>query len=183
MAALMALGAYLHIPLGPVPIVLSTLFVLFSGLVLGSRWGMASVGLYLLVGAIGMPVFAGGRGGVAHLFGPTGGYLAGFLLAAGVTGFVSERSRGRILREVTAVVLGSVVIYALGLPWLKGVTQMPWSKAVWVGMVPFLPGDALKAFGALMLARTIRPILGRSPDGKQADLITSPKGRAHDRNP
>src|SRR4030066_1601664 len=99
MAALTAVGAYIHIPIGPVPIVLSTLFVILSGLLLGSRWGLASMGLYLLVGAIGMPVFAGGKGGFAHFLGPTGGYLFGFALSAWLTGFVSERSRGFLVLD------------------------------------------------------------------------------------
>src|SRR3972149_8733623 len=90
-AALTAVGAYIHVPIGPVPIVLSTLFVLLSGLLLGSRWGLTSMCLYLLVGAIGMPVFAGGKGGLAHFLGPTGGYLFGFLFASWITGFISER--------------------------------------------------------------------------------------------
>ena len=68
MAALTAVGAYIYVPIGPVPIVLSTLFVILSGLLLGSRWGPASMALYLLVGAIGIPVFAGGKGGFAHFF-------------------------------------------------------------------------------------------------------------------
>lgn len=180
MAALMAVGAYLHIPLGPVPVVLSTLFVLLSGLLLGSRWGVASVGLYLLVGAMGMPVFAGGRGGIAHFLGPTGGYLFGFLLAAWITGFVSERRRGKLAPEIGAVIVGSLAIYALGLPWLKGVAQMAWSKAFWVGMVPFLPGDALKAFGALMLARSIRPLLHRSLGGKGSMPLSTSRGNVND---
>src|SRR4030067_426903 len=91
MAALMAVGAYIHVPIGPVPIVLTNLFVLLSGLLLGSRWGLASAAIYLLVGAIGMPVFYGGKGGLAHILGPTGGYLFGFLLCACVAGFYSER--------------------------------------------------------------------------------------------
>src|SRR4030043_2190183 len=94
MAAMTAVGAYIHIPIGPVPILLSTLFVLLAGLLLGSRWGLASMGLYLLVGAIGIPVFAGGKGGLAHFFGPTGGYLLGYVLASWITGFISEHSRG-----------------------------------------------------------------------------------------
>ena len=111
MAALTGVGAYIHIPIGPVPIVLSTLFVLLSGLLLGSRWGLASIALYLLVGAIGMPVFAGGKGGFAHFFGPTGGYLLGFALSAWVTGFISERSRGFLILKILAVVAGSLAIY------------------------------------------------------------------------
>jgi biotin transport system substrate-specific component len=161
MAALTAVGAYIYVPVGPVPIVLTTLFVLLSGLLLGSRWGLTSMAVYLLVGAIGMPVFAGGRGGFPHFFGPTGGYLFGYALSAWVTGLVSERSRGLLVIEIAAVVAGAVSIYLVGVPWLKGVTQMSWTKAVMVGMVPFLIGDTLKASAALILARAVRPILNR----------------------
>jgi len=161
MAALTAVGAYIHVPIGPVPIVLSTLFVLLSGLLLGSRWGLASMALYLFVGAIGMPVFSGGRGGFAHFLGPTGGYLFGYLLASLLTGMISERSHGNFFWEIIAVIIGSLAIYGLGVPWLKTVTQMSWPKAVIVGMVPFLIGDAVKASIALILARAVRPVLNR----------------------
>jgi len=161
MAALTAVGAYIQVPIGPVPIVLSTLFVLLAGLLLGSRWGLASMGLYLLVGAIGMPVFAGGKGGFAHFFGPTGGYLFGYVLASWITGFISERSRGLMILNIFAILVGSLAIYGLGVPWLKMVTQMSWTKTLMVGMVPFLIGDAVKASVALILARAIRPVLKR----------------------
>jgi biotin transport system substrate-specific component len=161
MAALTAVGAYIHVPIGPVPIVLSTLFAILSGLLLGSRWGLASMGLYLLVGAIGMPVFAGGKGGFAHFFGPTGGYLFGYVVAAWITGFISERSRGLLVLDILAVVVGSLTIYTLGVPWLKMVTQMSWPKTFMVGVIPFLIGDAMKAAVALVLARSVRPILKR----------------------
>ncbi len=174
MAALTAVGAYIHIPIGPVPIVLSTLFVLLSGLLLGSRWGLASMALYLFVGAIGMPVFSGGRGGFAHFLGPTGGYLFGYLLAAWLTGFISERSRGFLFFEILGVAMGSLLIYALGVPWLKMVTQMSWSKALLVGMVPFLIGDAVKASVALILARAVRPILKRQMQSLSTPTRTLP---------
>lgn len=161
MAALTAVGAYIHIPIGPVPIVLSTLFVLLSGLLLGSRWGLASMVLYLFVGAIGMPVFSGGRGGFAHFLGPTGGYLFGYVLASWVTGFIAERSRSIFILEIFSVIMGELAIYSLGVPWLKMVTQMSWSKALMVGMIPFLIGDVVKATVALILARAVRPILDR----------------------
>jgi biotin transport system substrate-specific component len=161
MAALIAVGAYLQIPLplGPVPLVLQNLFVLLSGLLLGSRWGLASVGIYLLVGAIGLPVFVGGKGGLAHFLGPTGGYLFGFAASAWIAGCLAERRWNHTLKDTLAVVLGSLMIYLFGVPWLKVVTAMPWEKAVWVGMVPFLPGDAIKAAAAVLLARAIRPML------------------------
>jgi biotin transport system substrate-specific component len=161
MAALTAVGAYIYVPIGPVPIVLSTLFVILSGLLLGSRWGLASMGLYLLVGAIGIPVFAGGKGGFAHFLGPTGGYLWGYLLASWITGFISERSRGLLILDIFAVLTGSLTIYAFGVPWLKMVTHMPWPKALMVGVVPFLMGDIMKAAVAVVLARSVRPILKR----------------------
>ena len=161
MAALTAVGAYIHVPIGPVPIVLSTLFVLLAGLLLGSRWGSASMALYLLVGAIGIPVFAGGKGGFAHFFGPTGGYLLGYVLAAWITGFISEHSRGLLVPDIFAVVVGSLAIYSLGIPGLKLITQMSWTKTFMVGMVPFLIGDAIKASVAVILARSVRPILKR----------------------
>jgi biotin transport system substrate-specific component len=171
MAALTSVGAYIHVPFGPVPIVLSTLFVILSGLLLGSRWGPASMALYLLVGAIGIPVFAGGKGGFAHFLGPTGGYLIGYPVSAWITGFISERANRLLLRDVIAVVIGSLTLYGCGVPWLKIVTQMSWSKALLVGVIPFLIGDAIKASVAVILARSVRPMLNRrSP---------SPSSRSH----
>ena len=161
MAALTAVGAYIYVPIGPVPIILSTLFVILSGLLLGSRWGLTSMALYLLVGAIGLPVFAGGKGGFAHFMGPTGGYLFGYLCASWITGFISERSRGGMILDILAVIIGSLALYALGVPWLKMVTQMSWTKALMVGVLPFLIGDAIKASVVLILARSVRPILKR----------------------
>ena len=161
MAALTAVGAYIYVPIGPVPIILSTLFVILSGLLLGSRWGLTSMALYLLVGAIGLPVFAGGKGGFAHFMGPTGGYLFGYLFASWITGFISERSRGRMIIDIFAVIIGSLLLYAVGVPWLKIVTQMSWAKALMVGVLPFMIGDAIKASVVLILARSVRPILKR----------------------
>jgi biotin transport system substrate-specific component len=161
MAGLMAAGAFIQVPMGPVPIVLTNLFVLLAGLLLGARWGAASAALYLLIGAIGLPVFSGGRGGLAHFFGPTGGYLLGYVLSAGTTGFISARFHRSINGSVIAVLLGSLILYGLGVPWLKAVTHMSWNKAWLVGMVPFLPGDFLKALTAVLLFRSLKPILER----------------------
>lgn len=161
MAGLMAAGAFIQIPIGPVPIVLTNLFVLLSGLLLGARWGMAGAALYLLVGAMGLPVFSGGRGGLAHLFGPTGGYLFGFVLSAWITGFIADRFHRSLKGSVVAVLFGSLAIYGLGVPWLKVITQMSWNKAWMVGMVPFLPGDVLKAVLAVILFRSVNPMMDR----------------------
>ena len=162
MAALIALGAYTCIPFwGPVPLVLQNLFVFLAGLLLGSRWGLAAMGIYLLVGAVGMPVFSAGRGGLAHFLGPTGGYLFGFATAAWLTGLIAEGAPRRGSRDIPAVIAGALIVYVWGVPWLKVVTGMSWEKAFLAGMAPFLPGDALKACAAVILARAVRPVLQR----------------------
>jgi biotin transport system substrate-specific component len=159
MAALTAAGAYIAIPIGPVPIVLQNLFIMLAGLLLGGRWGLISVAVYLLAGAVGLPVFAGGTGGVGKFVGPTGGYLLGFAAAAYLIGLISEIGRGRVVIDVLAMAAGTLIIYAFGVSWLKVVTGMSFSKAVAVGMLPFLIGDALKIAAAIPIARTLRPLM------------------------
>lgn len=159
MAALTAVGAYIAIPIGPVPIVLQNLFVMLAGLLLGSRWGLISVTVYLLAGAVGLPVFAGGTGGIGKFMGPTGGYLIGFAAAAFLIGYISERNRGRVLYDITAMVLGTLVIYLVGVTWLKVVTGMSFGKALSVGMLPFLIGDVLKIAAAIPIAKAVRPLI------------------------
>ena len=161
MAALTAAGAYIAIPIGPVPIVLQNLFIFLSGLLLGPRWGAASVGIYLLAGALGLPVFAGGTGGIGHFAGPTGGYLLTYLPAVFVIGLISSGSKKRVILDIVAMVAGSVVVYTIGLSWLKILTKMPMAKTLAVGMLPFVPGDALKIAAAVPIAKTLRPVIDR----------------------
>lgn len=163
--ALITAGAFLAVPLGPVPIVLQNFFVLLTGLLLGSRWGLFSVGVYLLAGACGLPVFAGATGGLGRLFGPTGGYLFGYLPAVWVVGALSERLGHKAGGDLLALIGGTVIVYACGVPWLRGVTAMGWTQALTVGMIPFLPGDALKIAAAIPVARTLRPLINRSGAG------------------
>ncbi len=159
LAALIAAGAYLAIPIGPVPIVLQNLFVLLSGLLLGPRWGIASVSIYLLAGALGLPVFAGGVGGIGRFAGPTGGYLLGFLPAVYIIGLISTKAGGRMVYDVIAMVCGSIIIYIIGVSWLKILTNMTLAKTLAVGMYPFLPGDILKIAAAIPIAKALRPVI------------------------
>ena len=159
MATLTAVGAYIAIPIGPVPIVLQNLFVMLAGLLLGGRWGLTSIGVYLLAGAIGLPVFAGGTGGIGKFVGPTGGYLLGFAAAAYVIGLISQRGRGSVIYDVFAMIVGTFIIYGFGVPWLKFVTGMSISKAAAVGMLPFLIGDGLKIAAAIPIVKALRPII------------------------
>ncbi|MEW6670557.1 MAG: biotin transporter BioY [Thermodesulfobacteriota bacterium] len=159
LAALTAAGAYLIIPIGPVPISLQTLFIYLTGLLLGSRWGAASVAVYLLAGACGLPVFAGGTGGIGRLAGPTGGYLFGYLAAVFVIGLITEKANRRWMMDVAAMTAGTLIIYTAGVFWLKTVTGMTIGRAVTVGMLPFLVGDTLKIIAAVPIVRAVRPLL------------------------
>lgn len=172
MAALMTAGAYISIPVGPVPIVLQNMFVFLAGLLLGSRWGLASVGVYLLAGACGLPVFAGGMGGIGRIFGPTGGYLIGYLPAVFIIGYISEKGNHRIPWDIAGMLIGTIVLYACGVTWLKTLTGMPWPKAFAVGMLPFLVGDALKIVAAAAIARALRPIIKITQNPKPAAHIS-----------
>ncbi len=158
-SALTAVGAFLAIPIGPVPIVLQNMFVYLAGLLMGSRWGLASVGVYLLAGACGLPVFAGGLGGIGRIVGPTGGYLIGYLPTVYIIGKISARTHQRAGADVLAMVCGTIVLYACGVTWLKIVTGMAPAKALAAGMFPFLIGDALKIVAATAIARALRPVV------------------------
>jgi biotin transport system substrate-specific component len=158
-AALTAVGAFLAIPIGPVPIVLQNMFVFLAGLLLGGRWGLASVGVYLLAGACGLPVFAGGLGGISRFIGPTGGYLIGYLPAVFLIGTMSQKANPQIISDVLAMICGTLVLYACGVSWLKIATGMSAAKALALGMYPFLIGDALKIAAAAVIARALRPVL------------------------
>ena len=157
--ALIAAGAFLAIPIGPVPIVLQNMFVLLAGVILGPRWGLASVGIYLLIGACGLPVFANGKAGIGVIFGPTGGYLLGYLPAVFVTGFMAKKGKNKFISDIIALIAGSIIVYAAGVPWLKIVTNMAWSKSLALGMYPFIIGDILKIIAAAFIAKTIRPYI------------------------
>lgn len=152
-ALLVALFAQIRIPLPftPVPLTGQTFAVLLVGAALGSRRGFASLGLYLLSGLAGLPVFSGGAAGMTHLFGPTGGYLLGFVVAAYVIGWLAERGLERSLRtSLLPFALGTLIIYVLGAGWLAFYVG---PQAAFVkGVLPFLPGDLLKlALAALAL--------------------------------
>jgi biotin transport system substrate-specific component len=153
-AALMIVGAYIKIPVGPVPIVLTNLFVLLAGLMLGPGWGLVSVGLYLLLGIVGVPVFSGG-GGPAYFAGPTGGYLLGYLPAVLAAGFIGRRGGRKYFTTAAAVIAAFALIYAAGVPWLKRVLDMTWRQAAAAGLLPFLLGDALKGGAAYALRITL----------------------------
>jgi len=156
-AALIAVGAFISVPVGPVPIVLQNFFVLLAGLTLGPRWGLLSVAAYLVTGAVGLPVFAQGTGGIGRLLGPTGGYLLGYLPAVATVGAISHIRKKRWYLDLGGAICGSLIVYACGVPWLKMVAGMTWEAAAGAGMLPFLVGDAVKIAAAVWVVRVIRP--------------------------
>ena len=153
-AALIVVGAYLRIPIGPVPIVLSNFFVILAGAVLGAKWGGASIALYLLLGIVGLPVFAGG-GGLAYLRGPTGGFLLGYLPAGVLAGIIVTWKKRTNLSCILGLIAGAILIYVAGVPWLKVALEKTWPEAFTIGMLPFLPGDAAKVVAAFLVVRLL----------------------------
>jgi biotin transport system substrate-specific component len=157
--ALIAAGAFVSIPIGPVPIVLQNMFVLLTGILLGPSWGVACVAIYLLIGICGLPVFSGGTSGIGKLFGPTGGYLIAYLPAVFVTASISRGLGKKMTGDVIAMVIGSIIVYALGVPWLKSAFSMTWGKALAAGMYPFIIGDCIKIIAAIFVEKMLKPII------------------------
>lgn len=158
---LVALLAQVTIPLQPVPITGQTFGVLLVGAALGARRGAMAMLVYLAQGLLGLPFFAGGASGIGRLLGPTGGYLVGFVFAAALVGWLSECGWDRrFLSTLAAMALGSGLIYAFGVPWLAQFVAGV-DRALTVGMLPFLLGDALKAVLAALMLPTAWATLGR----------------------
>ena len=160
---LIALSAQLQfaLPFSPVPITGQTFTVLLIGALYGSRRGSATVVTYLALGAMGLPVFAGGASGLTRLFGPTAGYLAGFVVAAFVVGLLSERGWDRKpLTTAVSMTIGNFIIYAAGIIWLS--RFVGWPAVLSTGFLPFLAGDALKIVLATILLPVGWKFIGRS---------------------
>ncbi len=163
---LIALSAqiFFYLPGNPVPYTAQTFGVLFAGGALGFRRGIASTSLYLLIGYLGLPVFAGGTHGAEVVGGATGGYIVGFIPAAAIVGRLAELGWDRsALGSIGAMLLGSVAIYVVGVPWLAAAYDQPIEWGIANGLTPFLLGDALK----LGLAAAAFPaawwLVGRRP--------------------
>jgi biotin transport system substrate-specific component len=159
-AALTGVGGLIAIPLPftPVPITLQTFFTFLAGAILGKYLGALSQLIYLLLGVIGLPVFAKGSSGLGVLLGPTGGYLVGFVPAAFLIGWILEKKEKPPFALIfLAMVVGLLAIYLPGVGWLMWVARMNLVKALFLGALPFLPGDVVKiVVGALIVNRTMR---------------------------
>lgn len=171
MAALIATGAFLHLQIGPVPISFQDMFIVLAGLALGPKHGLFAMALYVLAGCAGLPVFSGGRAGLGHAIGPTGGYLFGFFFLvwfAGMGGraalaFMRRRSaQGAAAPGLSALAVallwmlpGYVFVFSFGPAWLAFTMKLSLGQTLALGLVPFLPLTPLKMALCLVLWRTL----------------------------
>jgi biotin transport system substrate-specific component len=177
-AAFTAAGTFISVPLpfSPVPIVLQNLFAMLSGLVLGPVSGSGAVALYLLAGAIGLPVFAGASGGFVHLIGPTGGFLFGYLLSAFTAGLIAGKpcagKKSPLWRLILASAAGMLIVYVPGVIRLKFALDSGWAGALAAGFFPFLIGDLIKTASAVIIAARLRPLLAER-FGEAGEILRS----------
>ena len=164
MAAFTAVAAQITIPIEPVPFTLQVLAVVLTGLLLGPRYGALAMAIYVLVGAVGVPVFSGLRGGLGVLFGDTGGYLLAYppaaFLAGMAAGAVAKAPRGRgLLLGILWGTAGLAVIYALGATWLAVLANLSPATALAAGVLPFVPFDLAKVVLAALVAAAVAPAI------------------------
>jgi biotin transport system substrate-specific component len=153
--ALVAICAHIAVPLGftPIPVTMQTFAVLLIGLLFSPGAALACLALYLIEGALGLPVFSPhGPGGIAQLFGPGGGYLLSYPLAAGLASLIYRRGQRRFVAAIGATGLASILILAAGATWLGLLTHLPFSAVFAQSVAPFLPGDAVKMLAATACA-------------------------------
>lgn len=161
--ALLSASAWIAIPLGAVPITLQVFFVVLAALLLPAEWAAASMGLYLLLGALGLPVFAGAHGGMGVLAGLTGGYLWGFLAGATLGALARTLMTDRVRPLVADAVAASiviVVIYAAGAAQLAAVAGITFPQAIIAGVLPYVLPDIAKAAVAVGVAAAVRRARG-----------------------
>lgn len=165
MSAVMCLLGPLSIPIGPVPISVMTLIIYLTIYVLGMKMGTISCIVYLMLGFVGVPVFAGYTGGAAKLLGPTGGYLAGYIFLTLVSGFIMERFSYKRIWCIAAMILGTAVLYLFGTVWFMILTGQGIGYAVSACVAPFVIGDLAKIILAELVGQEVRKRL------KAANLI------------
>ena len=159
-AALLCVCAPWSVPVGPVPISLATFAVYLAAAVLGWKRGSIAVLVYVLLGAVGVPVFSGFSGGVQKLVSLTGGYIVGYIPCALLTGLFADRF-GKVWAYALGMVAGTVVLYALGTGWFIFLAECTLGYALTMCVVPFLIGDAIKIACATLLTVKLRPLVGK----------------------
>ena len=161
-AALTAVLSQILVPIGPVPINLAHISVFTAAGLLGGRYGALSQVVFVCLGAFGVPVFAGLRGGPGVIAGPTGGFIFGFIGCAFVSGAIIHRFGTSAKALFSAMVFGMFVSYLLGVPWFMHYMGAPFSaEFVFLFLLPFIPGDALKMAASALLIRRLYPTVSK----------------------
>jgi biotin transport system substrate-specific component len=158
---LIAIGSWIAVPFVPVPLTLQTLFVILSGAVM-RRYAVLPNGLYVLMGALNIPVFHSGTAGIAVLLGPTGGYILGFVPGALATGLAYEHRH--VILRIAGIILGLAIIFFCGMTWLSFSAGISLSIAFLIGVLPFIPGDAVKAYAVYLIAGRLEALADRGGD-------------------
>lgn len=143
------------LPFSPVPISLTNFAIFLAIFILGMKNGTISFIIYLLLGAVGVPVFSSFRGGLQVLAGPTGGYLIGFIFLALIMGFALDHFDRKLLPTIIGMIIGMVVCYAFGTVWLAKLLSLSFKEGLMMGVIPYLPGDAAK----IIIAAIVGPKL------------------------
>lgn len=162
LAALMCVVGPMSLPIGPVPVTLTNFVIYLSVFLLGVKGAPTSVLIYLLLGAVGMPVFSGYQGGLAKLVGPTGGYLVGFVPMALIGGIFMDKSKANLVVTIIGMVVGTAVLYVLGTAWFMLQTGSDLSKAMTLCVTPFLPFDCAKIVLAALFGKVLRRALANA---------------------
>ncbi len=146
----------LVIPISPVPISLTNFAICLAVILLGMKRGTLVTLVYLFIGFVGVPVFSAFTGGPGKLIGPTGGYLIGFIFLALIAGYVMDRFPGKVSWAVLGMGVGTMVLYGLGTVWLAYSAGLTFSQALFAGVIPFIPGDAIKIGLAIMIGFPVK---------------------------
>ena len=162
LAALLAVISPFYIPLYGVPLTLSTFGVYLCALLAGGGWGTAAVGIYLLLGAVGIPVFSGFTGGFQVFAGPTGGFLLGYLPCVLLAGWLCQHFGQKPFLWGLSLLCGTVLLYACGTAWYMAHANLSLRIALLTCVVPFLPWDAVKLVAAVSLAYPVKKTLQRA---------------------
>lgn len=163
-SALTAIGAFIQIPLGPVPITLQTMFVLLSGFILGPKLALFSQLVYVLLGLFGLPIFAGMTGGIQSILKPSFGFIIGFLVASYIVGLLCKGGRRSLYSYIIAGAIGTAVMYIIGIPYmaliLNGVLKsgLTFVRILEIGLLLFIPGDILKLLVASIIGYRMKSI-------------------------
>lgn len=149
------------LPFSPVPISMTNLVIYITVYILGTKFSTISYLIYLLLGAVGLPVFSSFSGGLGKIAGPTGGYLVGFIFLALIAGYFVEHFQGRTAYALIGMVLGTCVCYLFGTVWLAMQMKLSFPAALASGVIPYLPGDCIKIVIALILGPKLKKAIQR----------------------